>query len=227
MASLTMLTLPEKLPVVVGANFALREAACPAASVRGTASPVPLNPVPLTLICERDTLELPVFVRVTLCVALVPVVRLPKLTEEGDGVSWRTGEAPVPARETISGELGELFTSVRLPEKLLPAGGLKPTVKVEDPPGATESGSDNPEKVKPDPPSKAWVTLRFAVPGLLMVSVWVLVTPTATLKKFTLGGITLICGCTPLPLSEIVAGELVALLTTLRLPVVLTALAGA
>ena len=62
---------------------------------------------------------------------------------------------------------------------------------------------------------------------MLMVSVWVLVTPTATLKKFTLVGITLICGCTPLPLSEIVAGELVALLTTLRLPVTLTAEAGA
>jgi len=146
-ALLMMLTLPEKLPLVVGANFALREAACPAASVRGTANAVPLNPVPLTLICEMDTLELPVFVRVTLCVALVLVVMLPKLTEVGDGVSWRTVEAPVPARETISGELGVLFTSVRLPEKLLPEGGLKPTVNVEDPPGATESGNDRPEKL--------------------------------------------------------------------------------
>ncbi len=100
-------------------------------------------------------------------------------------------------------------------------------MNVEDPPGGTESGNDSPEKLKPVPPSKAWVTLRFAVPGLLIVSVWVLVTPTATLLKFTLVGITLICGCMPLPLSEIVAGELVALLTTLRLPVALTAVPGA
>ena len=60
-----------------------------------------------------------------------------------------------------------------------------------------------------------------------MVSVWVLVTPTVTLPKLTLAGITEICGCTPLPLSEIVAGELVALLATLRLPVALPAAAGA
>jgi len=134
---------------------------------------------------------------------------------------------PVPARGTRNGELGALFTRVRLPEKLMPEGGVKPTVNVEDPPGGTESGNDSPEKLKLVPPSKAWVTLRFAVPGLLMVTVWVLVTPTATLLKLTLEGIRVICGCTPLPLSEIVGGELVALLTTLRLPVALTAVAGA
>lgn len=71
------------------------------------------------------------------------------------------------------------------------------------------------------------MTLRFAVPGLLMVSVWVLLTPTATLLKLALPGITEICGCTPLPVSEIVVGEFVALLTTLRLPVVLPAALGA
>jgi len=48
-----------------------------------------------------------------------------------------------------------------------------------------------------------------------------------TLPKLTLAGLTEICDCTPVPLSEIVAGELVALLTTLRLPVAFPALAGA
>jgi hypothetical protein len=225
-ALLVTVTLPIKLPMVIGANVALNEADCPAASVRGSAKPVSLNPAPLTLICERDTLELPVFVRLTLCVALVPVVMLPKLSEDGDALSWRTGETPVPAKETTSGELGVLLTSVRLPEKLLAEGGLKPTVKEEELPGGTESGNASPEKLKPVPPSIAWVTLRFAVPGLLMVTIWVLVTPTATLLKVTLLGITEICGCTPLPLNEIVAGELVALLITLRLPVVLPAVAG-
>ena len=226
-ALLVMLTLPEKLPLVVGANVALREVACPGASVRGNANPELLNPVPLMLICERDTLELPEFVSVTLCVAVAPVVMLPKLSEVGDALSWTTGETPAPARETITGELGVLFTSVRLPEKLPAARGLKPTVNAEDPPGRTESGNVSPEYVKLVPPSRAWVTLRFAVPGLLIVSIWVLVTPTATLLKFTLPGITENCGCTPWPLSEIVAGELVALLTTLRLPVTLLAVAGA
>jgi hypothetical protein len=38
------------------------------------------------------------------------------------------------------------------------------------------------------------------------------------LPKLTLDGMTEICGCTPMPLKEIVAGELVALLTTVTLP---------
>jgi len=133
----------------------------------------------------------------------------------------------VPARARTSGELSVLFTKVRLPERLLAEAGVKLTVKAEEPPGGTESGGVSPEKLKPVPTSDAWVTLRVAVPGLLMASIWVLVTPTVTLPKLTLAGITEICGCTPLPLSEIVVGELVALLIKLRLPVALPAVAGA
>jgi hypothetical protein len=59
-----------------------------------------------------------------------------------------------------------------------------------------------------------------------MVSVCVLVTPTVTLPKPTLDGMTEICGCTPVPLREIVAGELVALLTTLILPATVPVAAG-
>jgi len=152
---------------------------------------------------------------------------LPKLSVEGDAVSWVMGDTPVPASETMNGELSVLFNSVRLPERLLAEAGVKLTVKVEETPGGTESGSVSPEKLKPVPTSDAWVTLRFAVPGLLMTSVWVLVTPTVTLPKLTLAGITEICGCTALPLREIVVGELVALLAKLRLPVALPAVAGA
>ena len=152
---------------------------------------------------------------------------LPKLSEEGDAVSWVMADTPVPASGTMNGELNVLFISVRLPEGLLAEVGAKLTMKVGEPPGATESGSVSPEKLKPVPTSDAWVRLRFAVPGLLMTSVWVLVTPTVTLPKLTLAGMTEICGCTPLPFSEIVVGELVALLAKLRLPVTLPAVAGA
>jgi len=51
-----------------------------------------------------------------------------------------------------------------------------------------------------------------------MVSVCVFETPTVTLPKLMLEGITEICGCTPVPLSEIVVGEFVAVLTTLMVP---------
>jgi hypothetical protein len=60
-----------------------------------------------------------------------------------------------------------------------------------------------------------------------MVSVCVLVTPAATLPKLTVEGITEICGCTPVPLNEIVAGELVAVLTTLMVPTTAPVVAGA
>ncbi len=52
---------------------------------------------------------------------------------------------------TTSGELGELFTSVRLPEKVLAEAGVKPMLNTEDAPGATESGRVRPLKVKPEP----------------------------------------------------------------------------
>jgi len=109
------------------------------------AKPVALNPAALILICETDTLELPVFARVTLCVPLVPVVMLPKLSDAGEAVSWATGDTPVPVKGTTNGELSVLFTSVRLPERLLAEAGVKRTVKAEEPPGGTESGNANPE----------------------------------------------------------------------------------
>lgn len=66
----------------------------------------------------------------------------------------------------------------------------------------------------------------MAVPGLRIVSAWLLLAPTIMLPNDTLEGVTLICGCTPVPLREIVRGELVALLTTLMLPRAAPTLAG-
>jgi hypothetical protein len=47
------------------------------------------------------------------------------------------------------------------------------------------------------------------------------------LPKLTLEGVTEICGCVPVPLNEIVAGELVAVLTTVMVPAAAPATAGA
>src|SRR5262245_38428330 len=91
-ALLLTVTFPERLPVVVGANVTLKEVDCPAARVTGSAKPAALKPAPLMLICEIDTLELPLFARVTLCVPLAPAVMLPKLSDEGDAVSWVMGD---------------------------------------------------------------------------------------------------------------------------------------
>ena len=189
-ALLVTVTVPEKLPVVVGAKTTLKEVDCPAESVRGSARPLRLNPPPVRLSWESDTPELPVLVRVTTCVALVPVLVLAKATVEGDALSWRTGEMPVPERATTNGELGELFTSVRLPERLPAEAGAKLTANEDVPPGGTESGSARPERLKPAPDKSAWVRLRLAVPGLLTARVCDPVVPTDTLPKLVLAGIT-------------------------------------
>lgn len=144
-AVLVTVTVPEKLPAVVGANAVLKEVDCPVERVRGSAMPVTLNPLPIMVFCEIDMSELPVLVSVTLWVALVPVVKLPKLSEVGDAVSCRVAEMPVPDRAITNGEFGVLFTSVRLPEKLPAEAGANLTVKEEEPPGGTERGRVSPE----------------------------------------------------------------------------------
>ena len=115
-ALLTTVMLPARLPVVVGENTTRKEVDWPAARVKGSPTPALLNPAPLSVICEMETLEFPVFEIVMLCVALVPVARLPKLSDAGDAESWRFVEMPVPASGTSNGEFGALLISVTLPE---------------------------------------------------------------------------------------------------------------
>jgi len=102
-----------------------------------------------------ETLALPVLEMVTLCVALVPVVRLPKASDAGDAESWRMFETPVPLSGTTSGEFGVLLISVMLPEKVPAAAGEKPMLNAEEPPGASASGKGRPAVVKPVPAREA------------------------------------------------------------------------
>src|SRR5260370_18963043 len=171
-AVLTTVTLPERLPAEVGAKVTLREPDCPAARLRGRVSPLVLYPAPLALICEMETLELPVFEIVTLLAAVEPVARLPKLRDVGVVESWSVVDAPVPASGITSEEFGALLTRVMLPEKLPAAAGANPMVNAEEPPAGMESGRASPEVVNPVPSREAWVTLSVAVPGFRMVTVW-------------------------------------------------------
>jgi hypothetical protein len=68
-----------------------------------------------------------------------------KLSEVGDAERVRTGEVPVPESGTLNEEAGALLTSVSVAEEGLAALGANPTVKGEEPPGATVSGSAKPE----------------------------------------------------------------------------------
>ena len=64
-AVLTTETQPEALPVTVGAKVAVKLVLWPAVRVRGSESPLMLNPEPVTVACETVTLPVPLLVRVT------------------------------------------------------------------------------------------------------------------------------------------------------------------
>lgn len=193
-ALLVTVTLPETLPVAVGANATVKEVDWLAARVRGSPSPVTLKPLPVTLSFERVTLALPLLLSVTVCVALEPVVTLPKLSEVGEAEIWRTCATPVPDSGTDTDAVGELFPSVSVPENVPAAVGAKLTVHAAEPPAATVSGTVRPDKEKPVPDTVAWETVRLAVPGLEMVTVCVFVTPVVALPKLTDAGVTEIWG---------------------------------
>jgi hypothetical protein len=121
----------------------------------------------------------------------------------------------------------ELFASVSEPVTAPAVVGAKLTVKVEVPPAAIVKGVERPESPKPVPDSAALLIVTLAEPGLEIVTVCVLVTPVVTFPKLMDAGVTEICDCTPVPLRAIVAGELVALLVTVTLPLKLPLAAGA
>lgn len=77
-ALLVTLILPVTLPAVVGAKATVKEVDWPAASVRGSVRSVTLKPLPVTLSRDSERLPLPLLVRVTVCVDLLPVSTLPK-----------------------------------------------------------------------------------------------------------------------------------------------------
>ena len=168
---LTTDALPVALPATVGVNVTPKLAVCPADSVTRGAEPFRLNPLPVTLTWEMLTAELPVFVSVTLCVALALRVSLPKLNEVVLGVSCRTGANPLPLRGIVVGEVGALLTSVRLLAELAPDVGVKLTVNIADFPGANVNGKARPLRPNPVPGPADCVMLRLALPGLLSVTV--------------------------------------------------------
>lgn len=66
----------------------------------------------------------------------------------------------------------------------------------------------------------AAVTMRFAFPLFVSVTVCVLLCPMVMLLKFNDAGEIAIVGCVPVPLSDMESGELEASLVTVRVPVV-------
>jgi len=82
-ALLDRLIVPLALPLALGANSALKVLLVPGFIVIGTLSPVILNPVPDTLAWLIVRLAVPGLFKLIVCVLLLPVATLPKLTVDG------------------------------------------------------------------------------------------------------------------------------------------------
>src|SRR5271167_5020245 len=79
--------LPVTLPAAVGLKVTLKSTFFPADRVKGRAGPLILKPLPVTESWEMVTLPVPVFVRITGSVLLLPSMTLPKLVLVGAGVT--------------------------------------------------------------------------------------------------------------------------------------------
>jgi hypothetical protein len=79
-ASLITVSAPEAGPAVVGANCTVTVLLWPTARDAEGLPPVTLKPAPVTVACETFTVAVPVFVIVTVWVALPPTATLPNVT---------------------------------------------------------------------------------------------------------------------------------------------------
>lgn len=108
LALLVIVRLPAKLPMVKGVKVACTTVLCLGLTVSPEALPPAVNPGPETETPEIVTLELPVFVNVTVCSALAANPVLPKfklltLAISGDGdAATVVGEDDIVILQTLS-----------------------------------------------------------------------------------------------------------------------------
>lgn len=108
-----------------------------------------------------------------------------------------------------------------LPLALPAAVGVKVAVKEAFKPALIVNGVDGPVMLKPVPETLAAEIVMLAVPEFVSVIVCVALLPRTTLPKFTGDGLAVSVPCVPVPLNEIVRGELGALLVIEMLPLAL------
>jgi hypothetical protein len=220
-------TLPLVAPAVVGANFTPNVAFCPAVNVSGVESPVTLNAAPVTVADETVTLAVPVFVKVTFVVPVLPTSKLPKLTE--DGFAARLPCVPLPVSATVTVESFALLLIVMLPVAAPAVVGANVATKLVLCPAAIVCGVEKPLMLNPAPDATTCETVALAVPEFVSVIVCGLLLPTCTFPKFTLPGFAVSVDVVETPLPSIVTtcGEPGALSVNVMLPVAAPAVVGA
>ena len=112
---LATFTLPLTNPATLGANVTSTVVLCPGAIVVPLVPPVVVIPVPLIVIPESVSDELPVFFSVTGKVFDAPTFSFPKLKLVGVAVIVRVSATPVPLTVMVSVLFDALLTIATLP----------------------------------------------------------------------------------------------------------------
>src|SRR5208282_3167953 len=126
-----IVTLPLAAPLAVGANTTLNDVLWPAVSVKGSVSPLKLNPVPLADAAEIVRLDPPVLLSVSLSDFELPVCTLPNARLVGFALKI-PGVTPFPANAMSTVVDDPLTVSDNLPLLEPAPGGVKFTLNVED-----------------------------------------------------------------------------------------------
>jgi hypothetical protein len=189
-------------------------------------TPLLLYPVPVTVTPEIVTFEFPLLVSVVVNELLLPTLTLPKLKLDALNPSTRVAATPVPLSEIVVGELGALLTSVIDPVTLPAALGPNTALNVAALPAPMVTGAVIPVVLNPAPVTVTEEIVTVALPPFVRLMVCELFVPVVTLPNAAVVGVADNCGCVPVPLREIVSGELGALLTTVIVPVTIPAALG-
>lgn len=163
-------TEPVVAVVVDGLKTTLNMVLCAGAKVIGVLTPVRLRPEPLTPICEIVAGLFPVLVTVTVLLAELPTLMLPKLSEEGFNESVLVAATPVPLQPTTVAELEALLVRLMLPLAAPVACGANWTLKVLLCDAGIVSGVVIPLTVMPVPVAVSCAIFRSAEPVLVMVT---------------------------------------------------------
>ena len=129
---------------------------------------------------------------------------------------------PVALNPTTTSGVVESLAIDTLPAKLPVLGGTMFALKVALWPGRIVIGNDNPEIENPRPAATTFEIVNVEELGFVIVTVWDIVWPTATVPNETSAGSTEITGwlaVVPAPLIPTTVLGVVELLTMVKLPV--------
>ena len=192
-ASLVIVRLPVRLPVVVGANLMVSVADWDALKVAGTLSPLTLKPLPEALTAEMCTSVLPVLVMTTCFEELDPEVTLPKLRLVGFALSVPEVATPIPERVKESVEFEASLVTVMPPVALPALVGANVTVRVAVWEGFTVAGTVMPLTLKPLPLVVMAEMWTAALPVFVITICLAELEPVFTFPKLRLIGFALSC----------------------------------